>query len=395
MPHRVGVYFAVVQLFFTLTWTIYVIFLPKLAAQAGIPKHWIVYILLADQLVFVVMDLAMGVMADRVARVLGRLGYIVLAVTLGSCLAFLLMPFAAPQGAAWLFLALTLLWAVSSSALRAPPFTLLGKYAPAPSVPWLSALSLFGLGVAGAISPYLTIVLRDLDPRIPFALSSIALALTTAGIIWGERTLAKNAPAGAAAQTAPKPNAPVIGFFVAVLLLGLGFQIHFSLNSAGQYLKLAKPDQIPYLMPVFWIGFNLLMLPASLITKRYGGIAVAAAGALLAAVGALGALYATNLDALVALQFIAGGGWGLVLMSAFAAAIAMGHTGREGKLTGGLFALLALAAFARIAMLAAEINKDPELAAAFAWAPVVMWTAGGVLLVYLYLARPEARTVPA
>ena len=394
-PHRVGVYFAFVQLFFTLTWTIYVIFLPKLAAQAGIPKQYVVYILLLDQLVFIVMDVAMGVMADRVAQVLGKLGYIVLAVTLGSCLAFLLLPFAAPEGAAWLFIMLTFLWAASSSALRAPPFTLLGKYAPPPSVPWLSALSLFGLGVAGAISPYLTIVLRDLDPRIPFAASSLALALTTAGIIWGERTLAKGAPAAVTAATAPKPNAPVVGFFIAVLLLGLGFQIHFSLNSAGQYLKLAKPDELPYLMPVFWIGFNLLMLPASLATKRYGGIAVTAAGALLAAIGAIGALYASNLDALVALQFIAGGGWGLVLMSAFAAAIAIGHTGREGKLTGGLFALLAVAAFARIGIVAAELNKDPQYLAAFAWAPVVMWTAGGLLLLYLYATRAEARIVTA
>ncbi|HYC46146.1 MAG TPA: MFS transporter [Burkholderiales bacterium] len=395
VPHRVGVYFAVVQLFFTLTWTVYVIFLPKLAAQAGIPKHWVVYILLLDQLVFVVMDYAMGVMADRVSKVLGRLGYIVLAVTLGSCLAFLLLPFAAPAGAAWLFLALTVLWAVSSSALRAPPLALLGKYAPQPAVPWLSALSLFGLGLAGAVSPYLTIVMRDLDPRLPFAISSIALALATAGIMWAERTLAKDSPSAAAATVTPKPNAPVAGFLIAALLVGIGFQIHFSLNTAGQYLKLAKPDQLPYLMPVFWIGFNVLMLPASLATKRYGGIAVACAGAVIAAIAAFGATRAGSLETLVALQFIAGGGWGCVLMSAVAAAVAIGHTGREGKLTGGLFSLLALAAFARIAILAAELNKDPGYAAAFAWAPVAAWAAGGLILLYLYATRPEARAVPA
>ena len=395
VPHRVGVYFAVVQLFFTLTWTVYVIFLPKLAAQAGIPKHWVVYILLLDQLVFVVMDYAMGVMADRVSKVLGRLGYIVLAVTLGSCLAFLLLPFAAPAGAAWLFLALTVLWAVSSSALRAPPLALLGKYAPQPAVPWLSALSLFGLGLAGAVSPYLTIVMRDLDPRLPFAISSIALALATAGIMWAERTLAKDSPSAAAATVTPKPNAPVAGFLIAALLVGIGFQIHFSLNTAGQYLKLAKPDQLPYLMPVFWIRFNVLMLPASLATKRYGGIAVACAGAVIAAIAAFGATRAGSLETLVALQFIAGGGWGCVLMSAVAAAVAIGHTGREGKLTGGLFSLLALAAFARIAILAAELNKDPGYAAAFAWAPVAAWAAGGLILLYLYATRPEARAVPA
>ena len=108
-PTRIGLYLAVVQFLFTLTWTIYVIFLPKLAAQAGIPKHWVVFILLTDQLVFVFMDFAMGEAADRVSRTLGKLGHAILGVTLVSCLAFLLLPFAAPQGVPWLLLLFTIL----------------------------------------------------------------------------------------------------------------------------------------------------------------------------------------------------------------------------------------------------------------------------------------------
>jgi hypothetical protein len=387
-PHRIGVYLALVQFIFTLTWTVYVIFLPKLAAQAGIPKHYVVYILLLDQLIFVIADYSMGLMADRASRVLGRLGHIILGVTLASCLAFLLLPFAAPQGAAWLFLSITVLWTISSSALRAPPLTLIGKYAAQPCVPWLSALSLFGLGLAGAASPYLAITLRDLDPRLPFVISSVALALATLGIMWAERTLAKTSAATpAAAPTAAKPGAPVVWFLAAILLVGIGFQIHFSLNAAPLFLRHATPDQLQYLMPVFWIGFNLLMLPASLATKRWGGIAVASVGAIVAALAAFLARTAGDLDTLLALQFIAGGGWGCVLMSAFSAAIAIGHTGREGKLTGGLFSLLAVAAFARIAFLAAELNKDPAFAAALSWIPVVTWGAGGVILFCLALTR--------
>ena len=382
-PHRIGIYLAVVQFVFTLTWTVYVIFLPKLAAQAGIPKQAVVYILLLDQLIFVIADYAMGLMADRVSRTLGRLGYVILGVTLASCLAFLLLPFAAPEGAAWLFLSLTVLWAISSSALRAPPLTLIGKYAAQPAVPWLSALSLFGLGLAGAVSPYLTITLRDMDPRLPFVISSVALALATMGIMWAERTLAKEAPAGTAEDASKRPRQPVLWFLAAVLLMGLGFQIHFSLNSAPLYLRHAKADQLQYLMPVFWIGFNVLMLPASVATRKWGGIAVASAGAIVAAVASFAALGADDLNTLLALQFIAGGGWGCVLMSAMSAAIAIGHTGREGKLTGGLFSLLALAAFVRIGMLAAELNKEPQYAALLSWAPVVLWGASGVILLAL------------
>jgi MFS family permease len=385
VPHRIGIYLAIVQFLFTLTWTVYVLYLPRLAAQAGIPKQAVVFILLLDQLIFAIMDYAMGIMADRVSRVVGKLGHVILGVTLASCLAFLLLPFAAPHGGAWLLLSFTVLWTATSSALRAPPLVLVGKYAAAPSVPWLSALSLFGLGVAGALAPYLTIVLRDMDPRLPFALSSIALALATLGIIWAERTLASTAHI---AQSAPssalsKPTPWMMAFLLAALLLGFGFQVHFSLNSAALYLRHAKPDQMPYLMPVFWIGFNILILPASLATRRYGGLTVTAVGALIAALASFAAVNADSLEVLVALQFIAGGGWGCVLMSAVSAALEMGHTGREGKITGGLFSLLALAAFARIAVVAAELNKDPAYQASLIWAPVAVWALAGVLILLI------------
>lgn len=355
------------------------------------------FILLADQVIFLIMDFSMGLIADRVSKVLGKLGYVILGVTLASCLTFLLLPFVAPQGAPWLFLLVTALWAISSSALRAPPLVLLGKYTPQPQVPWLSALSLLGLGVAFALSPYLTVALRNADPRLPFALSSIALALATAGIMWAERTLAKTAPAGEAAAEAAvtaKPMQPVFWFLVAVLLLGLGFQIHSSLNSGPMYLRFAKPPDLEHLMPVFWIGFSILMLPASFATKRYGGVAVAAVGAVIAALASFAASQAGNLNTLIVMQLIAGGGWGLVLMSAVAAAIALGHTGREGKLTGGLFSLLALAAFARIAVIAAELNKDPQYAGLLTWTPVAAWSAGGLVLLVL-LVTQRKYVVPA
>jgi hypothetical protein len=136
-------------------------------------------------------------------------------------------------------------------------------------------------------------------------------------------------------------------------------------------------------MPVFWIGFNLLMLPATWATRRYGGLAVMAAGGLLAAAAAVLAQRAGSLEALVALQFVAGGGWGCVLMSAVAAALAVGYTGREGRLTGALFALLALATFARMAIVATELNKDPAFASALLWIPAATWALGAVLALAL------------
>jgi hypothetical protein len=83
-------------------------------------------------------------------------------------------------------------------------------------------------------------------------------------------------------------------------------------------------------------------------------------------------------------------------MSAVSAALSIGHTGKEGKMTGGLFSLLALAAFGRIAVAAAELNKDPGFAALLTWVPVAAWgLAGLMLLLLLPKQRKPAAAVPA
>ncbi len=383
---RIGIYFAAVQFLFVTCWTVYVIFLPQLAAQAGIEKKWVIYILMADQAIFTLMDFAMGVAADRVQRVLGRLGRLLVIVTAVSFAAFLMLPLAAPAGSPLLFLALIAIWAMTSSALRAPPMALLGKYVPAPKLPWVSTLTLLGMGIAGAGAPYLTVSLRGVDPRLPFALSSIALIVAVSAMLWAEKHLA-----GAAAEATPEPaekkpvGAGVVLFFGAVALLGLGFQAHFALNSAPLYLRFAEPAQLDYLMPVFWVGFNLLIFPACRANERFGGTVVMAAGAVLGALASALAAAAPSLELLLALQFLAGGAWAAVLMSAMTAAIAIGHVGREGAATGGLFALLAIATFTRMGLVAAQLNKDPAVSALLVWLPGLAWLAAGLLLVWLTL----------
>ena len=386
--NRVGVYLALLQLFFTLTWTVYVIFLPALAAQVGIRPQAVILILMLDQAIFAVMDYLMGQMADRVSKIVGRLSKIVVATTAVSCVAFLLLPFVAPTGNEAMFIAITILWSASSSVLRAPPLALLGKYAAKSAVPWLASLSLFGLGMAGAISPYLTVALREVDPRVPFALASIALLIVTLGLGWAERNFA-NAPA----QVKPEPavaaqaNGSLSVFLVAIALLGLGFQIHFSLNAAPTFLKFAKPPDLEHLMPIFWIGFNVLMLPGTMLTTRYGGLKVMAVGGVIGSIAAFFAAQATSVAALSAAQFVAGGAWGVVMMSAVTAALAIAQNvrygGREGSITGAIFSLLAIAALARMMIVWMELNKSPGFASIQPWLPVAAWllAAGALLLI--------------
>ena len=398
--NRVGVYLAVLQLFFTLTWTVYVIFLPALAAQVGIRPQAVILILMLDQVIFAVMDWLMGQMADRVSKVVGRLSKIVATTTAVSCVAFLLLPFVSLTGNEALFIVITIIWSASSSVLRAPPLALLGKYASWSAVPWLASLSMFGLGVAGALSPYLTATLREIDPRVPFVLASVALLVVTLGLGWAERSLAK-----APAETKPLPVAPARAngspglFLLAVVLFGLGFQIHFSLNTAPMFLKFAKPTELEHLLPVFWIGFNLLMLPGTLLTSRFGGLTVMAAGGVVGAIAAFAVAQATNVTALSTAQFVAGGAWGLVMMSAVTAALAIGHSvryrGREGSITGALFSVLAITTLARMMIVWSELNKSPGFASIQPWLPVVAWLLAAVALFFAVQSRPREGFLPA
>ncbi|MGH8640956.1 MAG: hypothetical protein ACRET6_04555, partial [Burkholderiales bacterium] len=187
--HGAALYLAVVQFLFVTCWTVYVIYLPGLLESAGLPRRYAPWILVLDQLVFMAMDVMTGMAADRTARLVGRLGPLIVGITAVSCVAFLLIPHASRWGgwASIALLTLVLAWTATSSALRAPPWVLLSRYAAAPAVPWLNALSLTGLGIGAAAAPYLGIVLKDADPRLPFAVSSLALLATTAGLVWAER----------------------------------------------------------------------------------------------------------------------------------------------------------------------------------------------------------------
>jgi hypothetical protein len=194
---------------------------------------------------------------------------------------------------------------------------------------------------------------------------------------WAERNLAADASAPGAAPAKPL-SIPL--FLVIVALAGLGFQIHFSLNSAPQYLRHATPAELGQLMPLFWVGFNLAMLPLTWLIRRHGDFKVLAAGA---AIGAVAVLYTTQADALgplIAAQLVAGAAWAAVMFGAFGTAMALGHTGREGFSAGGMHSMFAFAAMLRILVIATQLNQDPGLLQTLSWAPALCWGAAALLL---------------
>jgi hypothetical protein len=388
IPQGAGLYLAVLQFVFALGWTVYAIYLPRLAASVGIAAGTVIYILMLDQAIFTVTDFAMGVAADKMSRLIGRLGHWVAAITALSCLAFVGLPFVAGAHLSpAAFLALTITWAVTSSALRAPPLMLLGKYVARPAIPYLASLAMVGVGIAGAVSPYLAMTLANEDPRLPFIVASVALVLTSLALSKVERDLAKDASAK------PEPPktidravpAPILIFALAMVIFALGFQLHVFFNTAPRFRQFT--NDIGTLLPVFSVGFSVGMFPASLLAKRWGGLPVMGLFGVVGAAAIVVMELSGTLAVVVAAQLIAGAAWGAILMSAFTAAAALGYTGHEGKTTGVLFSTLAIATFARMATTAAGALSDPSLAPLLHWAPIACWTVGGAVLVVLSVAQ--------
>ena len=391
---RTGVYLAVLQLVFTLGWTTYVVYLPKLAGEVGIAPSAVILILMLDQAIFAIADTAMGIAADKLAPVVGRLGLFVGVLAAISCAAFVALPFVAGIGAGaqvW-FIVLIVVWSIASSALRAPPLTLLGKYRAKPQVPFLAALAMLGYGVAGAVSPYLGVVLREHDARLPFVISSVVLLLTALGLSRIEHDVARDTAPPSRDEAAKPLGLVPIAFIVAMVALALGYQLHFAVNSAPSYLRFAAPGELQWLMPVFWIGFNIAMFPASLVVRHRGGLIVMGAAGLLGAVAVAAAELAGSLNTLIAAQFLAGAAWGCMLMSAVSAALAIGSTGAEGKVTGLVFSALALGTFARMAAVAGGLQKMPEYAPLLHWTPVACWSVAGAGLLVIAAARLQGRS---
>lgn len=397
-PTAVGLYLAAVQLCFALTWVVYVIYLPQLLEAAGLPRAWVPWLLMLDQLVFIVCDLAVGLASDRAAAWLGRLGRWMVGATLLSMAAFVALPFVAPGGSPALLLVLTLVWAASSSLLRAPPLTLLGRYVAKPVQPRLVALMMLGNGIAAALSPYLGLALKQWDPRGPFVLSSLALVAVTLGMVAAERALARSraadatalAAAAAVATAAPRPGAGTLAaFLAAALVAALAFQLQANLMQAPLYLRVAQASELPWLMPLFWVGFNLALLPASLATQRWGGLPVMAVGGALAALAGAFASVASLAGGpglLGVLLGLAGAGWAVLLMSAFSSALAFGHTGREGRWSGALNAVLAGAALMRLAGVTL-LAPSPTAAAEAAWLPALGFAAAAA---WVWVMRQRA-----
>lgn len=338
-----GLRLAAVQFVFTLGWTVYVVFLPALLARAGLPAHWLPWLLIIDQAIFAIMDIAFGVMADRIGQAWQRLARAILWLTTVSALAFLALPLAGGVSPTAM-LAVTLLWVVTASVVRAPTMVLLAKQARAAQQPSLVAWYSGGMALAMALSPFFGLWLKGSDPLLPFAVSAGVLWLAVFALLRWQQPVA----ASDEASLPPLPFASYRPLLAGLLLAVFGLQLHAFVNAGPLFGKLAEPSRLPWLLPWLWVGFAVAMPLVGGLCKRFGALWLAGGGLLVAAlmVGAAPAVNSEN--GLILLQMVAGFGWGLAFAGLMNFASAAGSRGAEGLFMGSFFAMTAIAALARI-----------------------------------------------
>ena len=257
-----------VQFFFTLGWTVYVIYLPELLKGAGIAASWLPWLLMADQLIFASMDIAFGMVADRVADGYRKLAQLLLWLTTVSAGAFLLLPILTGVSPGML-LAVLVIWVLSASVVRAPTLVLLAKRARVGQqrrlVVWYAA----GMALASALSPFFGLVLKGADPRLPFAVSALSLLAAVFVLL----RISGNQPAQAEID-APPPLS-FSAYLPLLLVLGLAsfaFQLHAFVNAGPLYLAQVGKENLPWLLPLLWLGFFAALLGAAPLVKRFGAV---------------------------------------------------------------------------------------------------------------------------
>ena len=409
---------AFVQMLFTLSWTVYVIFLPALFRRAGIDANILPWVLIADQLIFAAMDFGLGLWLDRAKAALEKFSNWFMVVVGLACLLFISLPWLsdnAPQG---VLIFAVILWVVCSSVLRVPPLYFMAKAVAVNETNQTAGKPLalgvaayfFGIGVAGAAAPFLTITLKNIDPTLPFFVASASLMLATYAL----RPMLKLTPENGANPTLVPVRTIdfklALPMLVAVALFAFGVQMHVAFNSAKYFTSVYPGASLEWLMPLFWVGFSVAMFPASQWLKRCAyaeDLLAQIAGAtqamwcagLLGAAALVACVFAPTLALLIIFQVVAGAAWAVVMLAVFSAVSAMGKASAPIKIglwLGAALALMALATVGRI-WLVLLLSSNPNLAEFKQMLPsatAVSWLAAAALaLLFARVMRREQATV--
>jgi hypothetical protein len=183
---------ASVQGAMSLTWIAYAIYLPQLIEQVfGYPnsqaKEFTALILVIESAIAVVIEPLFGGMSDRWQRWYSTRMPFIIAAAIASTALFIGLPCVAIFGGAneitrILLLSLAILWSIVMATFRSPVMCLLGIFAGATKLPQAgSVLTLVG-GFVASIRPLATKFILGLGAPATFAIASIVLLASVAGL---------------------------------------------------------------------------------------------------------------------------------------------------------------------------------------------------------------------
>lgn len=375
---RISLRVATLQFGAVVSWTMYVLFLPGLLDLAGIARHWLIWILILDQAVFAVSDWVAGERADRVTGSMRRLGRSLALVALLSSIAMASLPWVAGLGQPALLVGVVVFWVATSSALRAPAFSLLSKVGGIRSRSGAVSLALLGLSLASATAPLFTHWLRDANPRLPMLLAAAALAIAA----W----LLARQPVMVTSDDGPfGPSRSWVPLVLAAFAAALATQLHNTLvaDAVAPRFPSLSPD---WLRSTFWIGFTVGLAVAARMARPPRPLRTVHAALLIGATMLVLVRLADSVITLSLAQFLAGIAWGVILTAMVVSALSKESSMYAGAYVGMLFSALALAAMTRLLIVAAGLQKSECMS----WLPAVLWLAAGLLLSWPLLRRMVA-----
>lgn len=373
-----------IQFLFLLTWIVYAIYLERLLQGMGFSRQFALMMLILDQALFAVADIALGCWADRLIKQWKKFAPGLIVLNLLGCLSFMLLPFIAAQGSSTFFVAVTILWVLSASVLRTPLYAMIATRSNDQKSSASHAWALLGMGLASASAPYLGQSLTNLSPTLPFMLSGCSLALVSFSFL--HKGFLPNPPTKQATEAAPTPHSTALFKLLPIgLCLGLAAQLHLFINSGTLYKAFTQASELPWLLPIFWIGFSVVLFPASKWLNRLTPSLLLLIGGILGASSLILCSVAPNLPLLITGQLLTGCAWGLVFMGGLCAAGGWGQRGREGLFLGAWFAMLAIGTGIRVLLVMLGYAQLPNLTVPLANS---LWLIGAVLAWWCF--KPSA-----
>ncbi len=350
-PWRPALAAVAAQTLLAVVWLAYTTTLPALLDRAHAPPAWRAQLLLADQGLFALADLACALWLARAARATQRLGPAMLLAVGVSTVALLALPSATRPA---LLLAATAVWALTSGVLRAPLARLLNRHAALPDAPALAATLSVASGLATLLGPPLVEALHPHGARPLLAASGLALWIATATLFATERS----SPRPSETASAPRPAPAVAPLLAATLAHTFALQITVSAWSTA-----ASPADAHDRATAHGVALVVSALP-SLAQKKFGTERSAVLGATLAALSAW-LLGPTAPLAAAALTGLAGG----AVTTATLASLPDDESPRAARVSALWFAMQAGATAARMGLLRATHFTAAEAfeLAALAW----------------------------